>query len=283
MWLPEDAMPWIQGHFDALPSMAPDKWCFFEPFNQKPPKNNDWSFLTDFPDFAWTSLYWKRLKKTRSWGGFLPALAKKYHQDSTHASEIFYLEFHQLSLSEVYGYLKRSAEPNHIDIGGCDSFTQEYYDDFFRNVITHAGEMGGEFLLYTRVLQHWLPDLYWITVFGKPYVNLFGLDKLLSAPCYQVEQIGEDAVIMQMTANPQDMLENYSEIRRVKQAVKEHLNPRAFFNQDMAYFIGGEGMFQDYDLVSEQKGSVFDVPRFELKSDRLLNRDWIGNKPPEAD
>lgn len=150
-------------------------------------------------------------------------------------------------------------------------------------MITYAGEMTEEFLLHTRVLQHWLPDLYWITVFSKPYVSLFGLDKLLSAPCFHVEQIGKDAVIMQMTADPIDMLENYPEVRRVKQAVKEHLNLRAFFNKDMAYHIGGGGMFKDYDLIREQKGSVFEVPRFELKSDRLLNRDWLGNKKPEED
>lgn len=133
MWLPEDAMPWIQGHFDGLPSMAPDKWCFFEPFNQKPPKNNDWSFLTDLPEFSRTSLYWKHLNKnTRSWGSLSPALVKKYHQDSTHAYEKIELEFHQLNLAEIYNYLKSSVEPHQIDIAGCDSLPKSTLRTFSR-------------------------------------------------------------------------------------------------------------------------------------------------------
>ena len=35
---------------------------------------------------------------------------------------------------------------------------------------------------FSYELKHWLPDMYWGTVFGKPYVDLFGLECLLSTP-----------------------------------------------------------------------------------------------------
>jgi hypothetical protein len=44
-----------------------------------------------------------------------------------------------------------------------------------------------------------MSDLFWEQIFGKAYVDLFGLDKLLSSPAYQVEQLTQDAVYVQLT------------------------------------------------------------------------------------
>jgi hypothetical protein len=33
------------------------------------------------------------------------------------------------------------------------------------------------------------PELHWINLFGKPYIDLFGKEKLLSAPCYKAKEI----------------------------------------------------------------------------------------------
>src|SRR6476619_5796824 len=41
----------------------------------------------------------------------------------------------------------------------------------------------------THRLKKYLPDIYWMTVFGAPYVRLFSQELLLSAPAYQVQEL----------------------------------------------------------------------------------------------
>ncbi|TYP71096.1 hypothetical protein BCM02_11045 [Paenibacillus methanolicus] len=33
------------------------------------------------------------------------------------------------------------------------------------------------------------PELVWYNVFGKPYIDLFGRDKLLATPCYRIHEL----------------------------------------------------------------------------------------------
>lgn len=53
---------------------------------------------------------------------------------------------------------------------------------------------GDRIMFTTHLLRHWLPDVFWGMVLGPPYVKLFGLERLLSAPAWNVEQIGEHIV-----------------------------------------------------------------------------------------
>jgi hypothetical protein len=41
--------------------------------------------------------------------------------------------------------------------------------------------------LQTTYLQRYIPDLYWFTILGPPYVRLFGRDRLLEAPAEGVQ------------------------------------------------------------------------------------------------
>lgn len=48
------------------------------------------------------------------------------------------------------------------------------------------------------------PELQWFNVFGKPYVELFGREKLLATPCYKVHEISENLIAIQLTQSPYD-------------------------------------------------------------------------------
>ncbi|NOU74269.1 hypothetical protein GC098_23215 [Paenibacillus sp. LMG 31458] len=74
------------------------------------------------------------------------------------------------------------------------------------------------------------PELHWINLFGKPYIELFGRDKLLSAPCYHVEELNKDVIALQLTENPFEPIPE--EDRRL---VKQHLGEEAFVSDGFTY------------------------------------------------
>ena len=67
------------------------------------------------------------------------------------------------------------------------------------------------------------PELHWMTLFGKPYIELFGRDKLLNAPCYGTKAIGENLIALQMTESPFEAVTD-----EMRSAVKTYLDPEAF-------------------------------------------------------
>lgn len=82
----------------------------------------------------------------------------------------------------------------------------------------------------THLLRRYVPDIYWVTVFGEPYVGLFSRQRLLTAPAYQVRELANGSVLVQLTESldaSDQALDNY---QRRKVLVKEHLNSDVFFD-----------------------------------------------------
>ncbi len=67
-------------------------------------------------------------------------------------------------------------------------------------------------------------------MFGKPYIELFGKERLLSAPAPFVKEISEDVISIMLSENPWDILDDYNAVNSVRQAVKQHLNNNAFYD-----------------------------------------------------
>jgi len=57
------------------------------------------------------------------------------------------------------------------------------------------------FFIASKDIQQCIPDVYWLTVFGPPYVRLFGRDKLLAAPVYKAAALTDGIVILQLMGN----------------------------------------------------------------------------------
>jgi len=64
-------------------------------------------------------------------------------------------------------------------------------------------------------------------VFGEPYVQLFGRERLLRTPAAQVADLGS-AVYVQLTENPSDVISQRDSYLNAQLAAKEHLNLHAF-------------------------------------------------------
>ena len=85
------------------------------------------------------------------------------------------------------------------------------------------------------VLQHnspklmkCLPDLLWFTVFGRPYVTLFGRERLLSTPAQQVTELSNGAVAIKLTDRLDDTMTSWENFKVVRDRCKDHLGRTAF-------------------------------------------------------
>ncbi len=78
-------------------------------------------------------------------------------------------------------------------------------------------------------LKNFLVQLKWATVFGPPYVRMFGRDKLLSAPAAVVDEIAPEMIYMQLTPTVDDIAANVPAYFSLRRQVKDHIGPDAFF------------------------------------------------------
>ena len=82
----------------------------------------------------------------------------------------------------------------------------------------------------THCLNKFLPDIYWTTVFGRPYVQLFSRERLLSCPAYRVKELDNGSIIVQLTPELKDITAEEAAFERVRQEARNHLNNDAFFD-----------------------------------------------------
>jgi len=85
-------------------------------------------------------------------------------------------------------------------------------------------------LLVTHHLSKCLPDIYWTTVFGKPYVQLFSRKRLLSCPAHRVRELDDGSIVIQLTPELRDTVAEEAAFERVRQDARDHLNNDAFFD-----------------------------------------------------
>jgi hypothetical protein len=113
-----------------------------------------------------------------------------------------------------------------------------------------------------RHIMKYLPDIYAIVVFGKPYINFFGKDKILSSPCYKVEELPNGFIKIQLGDYIFGERGSKESLKDVRQAVKSHLNINAFF---------------DPKLPQDHK---YNVPEFDLSEIRApIELPTIENNP----
>ncbi|HEV2757729.1 MAG TPA: hypothetical protein VG318_18370 [Actinomycetota bacterium] len=104
------------------------------------------------------------------------------------------------------------------------------------------GAWGDTHLRYARVydregprlsvppwlLELYLPNLYWGTVFGPEYVKLFGADAVGATPAAAVEELSADHFFLQATANLTDCRDDNAAYVEAARRMMEHLGRDAF-------------------------------------------------------
>jgi hypothetical protein len=160
--------------------------------------------------------------------------------------------FNKLSLS--FAYKKNSQQQDEFQglinelhvffdnndfIFGRMNLTQEYdkYNilkdtDFFFN---EKGEKiffddGGSCPILpvgTDIKKH-IPGIYWKTLFGKPYVDWIGKEKIIKAPCFKINELTNGSVELQAYENPEDY-NTETAMQQVKK-IKDYLGNDIFFD-----------------------------------------------------
>ena len=75
---------------------------------------------------------------------------------------------------------------------------------------------------------HYLTDVVWMSVFGKPYVALIGRRKLMSVPAYSVRELPNGAIAVQVSESPFDY--GTKEYADRCEAVRNHIGREYFFD-----------------------------------------------------
>lgn len=200
-------------------------------------------------------VHWERRKRPKAEGAFLvrwrSGVPGVY---DTHSKIDFTVELGQLQQEALVAYLKEASVRSRADFAFVDALTPEYRAFAMES---EAAPYRNRFLIATHLLRHWLPDVFWATVFGPPYVRLFGKERLLTAPAYSIQELGPETIYVQLTERIADTVEDHEGVQSRRKLFKEHL-------QSNAFYVSGKG----YDWNERGPvGDVFDVPTFRLIED----------------
>jgi hypothetical protein len=98
----------------------------------------------------------------------------------------------------------------------------------------HPG--GNDLVIPTQTFERFLPDVYWLTVFGPPYIDFLGRERLLAAPVADVRELSADVIALQLTEDLAAALEDPDGFEHVREQVKRHLGEEAFFDPSRQVF-----------------------------------------------
>ncbi len=120
---------------------------------------------------------------------------------------------------------------------GQKSFTAIYLD----------AERKKPFVMLGAKVHEYLGDLYWCTVFGPPYVQLFGEEHILQTPAYSVRRLQDGLILVQLTEQITESIANPAHFEKIRNEAKDHLNHNAFFD------------------LNKPSGSQYNIPEFGFR------------------
>ncbi len=225
---------------NVYPDLAPERYGYYEPLRQ--------IFDLSHPEFALESWHreflWKRHLPHMNgsvWSVTGPQPLHSFLAISIDSKKIILenmIEFTQASTVRLNADFVAVHQLNRNDIViGTASGTQFCHD---------KTKNAYDLVITTHDIKKYLPDLYWITVFGQAYVNHFGREKILSAPVPIVKELENGSIYLQLSDSPENFETNFEEVDAVRQTVKRHLGSNSFF---------------DIHLPEDH---VYDVPIFNL-------------------
>jgi hypothetical protein len=95
------------------------------------------------------------------------------------------------------------------------------------------------FDLYRR-----LPDIPWISIYGPPYVSLFGRERLLEAPFRRVEDVHSGCIWAEASESAFEAVAD-----EVKDAIRTHLGDDAFMSGGRWRYLDGRAPSFDFSKV----------------------------------
>jgi hypothetical protein len=154
------------------------------------------------------------------------------HRDDHSNWKISLRRLHDFDQAVFFNLLRHAASAFNADFGFIHHITEaeikRKQDDTISFLDTARTEKN--LFVTTHDLKKYVPDVYWTTIFGAPYVTLFSREKLLSAPAHRVEELENGSVVLQLTPDLRDTVADEAAFESVRQAVKDHLDSDAFLD-----------------------------------------------------
>jgi len=197
---------------DASPLLVPDKYDCCEPIRERFDKDDIDSALT-----YWERGFLWRRSKPRMQGGVWPALGVR----PRHGWIILRVSNRSLEASILVRLLE------------CWSTTLDA--DLSALHLNSPGEkdLGYDGRLLSLRIRKSLGSLYWATVFGQPYIKLFGHDRLLSCPAYSIRELSNGSIFIQLTPSIFDIENDPDGFNKLRDEAKAHLECNAFYSPDL--------------------------------------------------
>lgn len=98
----------------------------------------------------------------------------------------------------------------------------------FASVLSHMRDGHN-----TVRLRKGIRDLSWVTVFGGPYLELFGRERVLTTPAAVVRELSNGAVALTLTEGLNDTNEAWESYKVDRDRCKAHLDSDAFLDASM--------------------------------------------------
>ena len=199
---------------DLLPEFEPEFYNSCEPINKKF-KNID----TALGDWG-KSFIWKR-RKPSAFG--MVTFGSAHPRRPFHTSLLLEGQLEAIDVQRLAHFFREFSKIFKPDIG-------------LMHVFPKIGRQTRQPILNlsTFVLSESLPNLYWATIFGRPYAKLFGKNRLLSTPAAVVTELADDTFYIQLTENVMDNRNRSKDVEVARQKAKEHLDSNAFFDAKLS-------------------------------------------------
>jgi hypothetical protein len=201
---------------EDFPEFLPERFNNYEPLERKFSMAN----LEEALELWNYPFLWSRRKPPVQGNVWMGQACYKSHSSIYISSQSKLIDPKRLAnfIKEISVLLKADFSYLHLftqaefDIEDYDAFTP-----FRQGVVTHE-------------LRNYLPNLCWATIFGSPYVELFGRDKVLSTPAFLVQELADNLFYIQLSENLFDLKSKYGEVNNIRCTVKKYLGSDAFYD-----------------------------------------------------
>jgi hypothetical protein len=196
---------------ELLPEMMPEFYNTYEPVNKKFDATQINAALKE-----WHFSFLRKRKKPSVTGALFLGTAQVGRNEHTHL--IIRSKPEIIDTRRLGRFVLETSKAFQVDMGLVHVLTKPEVE---------AKRLFG---LSSHILKESLPDLYWTTVFGPPYVKLFGKERLLSTPAAVVQQLADDLVYIQLTNDLMDTRKDPEGVEASRQVAKRHLDSNAFLD-----------------------------------------------------
>jgi len=207
------------------PSLVPERYDQVEPIKKAFTLDNLDAILED-----WASGFtWKRRRPAAA-GGIHPATGPR----PVHGWLTFRVKHYMREVEEIISFFKECCRYVEADFASLHQMTEGDVERGKANrtfAFLNRQRTIHSLLVTTYMLEKNIPDLYWGTVLGRPYVELFGRERILSSPAAQVEELTDGVFYLQLTDDIRDLETRFDHVEAVRQSIKEHLGRDAFFDE----------------------------------------------------